>query len=76
MANARIEKDSLHNVEWRPFARPPHAHNTIRHAEQIETAEEIDVPLPRSLPEARRARKATTRMDIGLVGETYTDFFE
>lgn len=61
------EEDPLHNAQRRSTSRPPHAHNTIRHALQVEAAEEIDVSIPRSVPEARRPGKAATGMDLGVV---------
>lgn len=71
--NNRPEEDPLHNVERRPPRWPPHAHNTIRHAQQVETAEEAHVPFPRGLPETRCAREAPSGVDSGVV-RTYIWF--
>lgn len=67
MSDSPTEEDPLHNAERRPQSRPPHAHNTIRHAEQVEASEETHVSLPGGMPEARCARQAPTGVDIGLV---------
>jgi hypothetical protein len=62
------EEDPLHNAQWRPSDRASHAHYPICYAKQIEAAQEAHVLLLRSVPKTRRARKATTGMDFGLVG--------
>ena len=61
------EAHPLHNAERRLPIRPSDAYNTIRHAQQIETAKEIDVSVLGSLPQARCPRKTQTGVDIGLV---------
>jgi hypothetical protein len=66
VTHTSTEEDSLHNVERRPPSRAPHAHNTIRHAQQVETSEETHVPVLGGLPETRFTRKAPAGMDIGV----------
>ena len=43
------EEDPLHYAQRRCTSRPPNAHYTIRHALQVEAAQEADVPLPRGV---------------------------
>jgi hypothetical protein len=62
------EEDPIRNAQWRPANRTPHAHHPIRHAEQVEAIEEAHVLLLRGLSETRCTRKATARVDFGLVG--------
>jgi hypothetical protein len=71
MVNSRTEEDPGHHAQRRRKVGPPHAHNTIRHAQQVKAAEEIDVPILGGLPEARLSREAATGMDLGVV-RTYT----
>jgi hypothetical protein len=71
-----VEEDPLHNAQWRPANRPPHAHYSIRNAEQVEAPQEAHVLLFRSLPEARCAREATAGVDSGLVGHYHTTRWE
>jgi hypothetical protein len=62
-----VEEDPLHNAQWRPAIRPPHAHYSIRYAEQVEATQEAHVLLLRGLPETRCTRKATAGVDSSLV---------
>jgi hypothetical protein len=62
------EEDPVHNAQWRPADRTPHAHHPLRDAEQVEAIEEAHVLLLRGVPEARCTRKAPTGVDSGLVG--------
>jgi hypothetical protein len=65
--NTPVEEDPLHNAQRRPANRPAHAHDPIRHALQVEAAEEAVLPLPRSVSKVRYAGQATTGMDLGVV---------
>ncbi len=65
--NIHTEEDPLHHAQWRSSIRPSYAHHTIRHAQQVKTAQEAHVLLLRGVPQARRTRKVAARMDIGLV---------
>jgi hypothetical protein len=70
------EEDPLHNAQWRPSNRPPHAHYSICYAKQIEATEEAHVLLLRSMPETRCAGKAATGVDSGLVGAGISELIE
>ena len=67
ISNNFIEAHSFYKHEWRPSNRPPHAHNTIRYAQQVQAAEEADVLVLGGLPQARLPREASTGMDLGVV---------
>lgn len=62
------EEDPLDYAQWRPPGRFTHAHYPIRHAQQVEAAQEAHVLLLRGMPQARRSGQATAGMDSRLVG--------
>ena len=70
VVNTLVEEDPLHNAERRSTIGTPHAHNTIRHAQQVENSEEADVPLLGGMPQTRRPGQAAAGVDIGLVRTT------
>ena len=67
MVDNRTEEDPGHYAQRRRQDGPPHAHNTIRHAQQIEAAQKAHVLLLRGVPEARCSGQAAAGVDPGLV---------
>ena len=70
-ANDHTEEDPGHYAQRRCKDGPSHAHNTIRHAQQVEAAQEAHVLLLRGVPEARCSGQAAAGVDPGLVCRYY-----
>jgi hypothetical protein len=67
MSDDPTEEDPCHYAQWRREIKPPHAHNTICYAQQVEAPQEAHVLLLRGLSKARCSGQAATGVDPGLV---------